>query len=71
MEKKSRRKFVIIAKVDTNTFVKYRSNDINNFLKFALKKYPGLRFANIYSNKGADRGRLIGTYGSKKGLVMN
>jgi len=68
---KPRRKYAIIVKIDSTNFVKYRSNNIENFLKFALKKYPGLRYANIYSNRGADRTKLIGTYGSKKGLVMN
>jgi len=71
MKEKKRKKFAIICKVDSANFVKYRSSNIENFFKFALKKYPGLRYANIFSNTGTNRGQLIGTYGNKKGLVMN
>lgn len=68
MRKKRSRKFVIIAKVDTTQFVKYRSDDYNNLLKFMLNKYSSFRFANIYCNEGANKGKLIFTYGKIKGL---
>lgn len=66
---KNRRKFVIIAKVDNYVFVKYRSNNVENFIyKFLLVKWPGARFANIYSGKGQDKGSLLFTWGKIKGL---
>lgn len=67
-DEKSRRKFIIIAKVDQNTFVKYRCNDLTNLFEFLLRQYPGLLFVNIFSNKGADKGALVYTWGRKKGL---
>jgi len=67
-ENKPRRKFVLIAKVDNTNFVKYRANDLDNAIKFILKKFSGTRFINIFSNKGIDRGKLVYTYGSRKGL---
>ena len=68
MKKKARRKFVIIAKVDSSNFVKYRSDNIDNLLIFLKKKYSDLRFANIYSNQGADQNKLLYTWGKIKGL---
>jgi len=61
--------YSIIIKVNSNKFVKYRSNNlINFFTKFLLQKYPESRFANIYDKKSK---KLIGSWGSKKGLVMS
>ena len=65
---KKRRKFVIIAKVSSENFVKYRTNKIENTIQFIAKKYNGLRYANIFCNDGANRGALVFTYGIKKGL---
>jgi len=62
------KKFVSIAKVDNTTFVKYRFNDIDKYILFQLKKWPDTRFINIFSNKGADKRKLLYTYGRKKGL---
>lgn len=63
-----KRKFVIIAKVDKYSFVKYRCNDLTKLFKFLLDKYPGTLFVNIYSNKGADKGAMLYTWGKIKGL---
>ena len=65
--KKPRRKFVIIAKAQTGNFVKFRTNKIENTLKFLCEKHQ-IFYANIFSNKGANKGLLIYTYGRKKGL---
>lgn len=67
---KNRRKFVAIAKVKNNPehFVKYRFNDLNNFLEFIKRKYPGVLFINVFSNKGINKNMLLYTWGSKKGL---
>lgn len=66
---KPKRKFVVIVKIDSTNFVKYRCNDLQNFFgKFLLKKFPLSRFANVYCNKGMNKGRLEYTWGSKKGL---
>ena len=68
MRKKKSRKFVVIAKVDATQFVKYRSDNYENLLKFMLNKYSLFRFANIYCNEGANKGKLMYTYGKIKGL---
>ena len=66
-DKKPRRKFVIIAKSSAGNFVRFRTNNINKTLTFLIDKYQ-IYFANIFSNKGTNRGLLIYTYGKKKGL---
>ena len=59
----------IIIKVDSVKFVKYRSSNLNNFFnKFLLNKFPHSRFANIYDKK---TGKLVGSWGKHKGLVLN
>lgn len=61
--------FRIIIKVDSQKFVKYRSSNLKNFFtKFLLTKYPDSRFANIYDKK---TGKLVGTWGKHKGLIIN
>jgi len=65
---KSRRKFVIIGKVDKDKFVKYRCNDLTKLFEFLLKEFPGLLFVNVFSNKGAGKGVMLYTWGRKKGL---
>ena len=69
-----RRKYAIIAKVEAapvltkNCFVKYRANDIDKTIKFLHKKWPGFFYANIFSNKGQDKNKMLYTYGKFKGL---
>lgn len=66
---KNKRKFVIIAKVDQYIFVKYRSNNLDNFInKFLKVKYPDVRYANVYAGKGVNIGQLMFTWGRHKGL---
>ena len=61
--------FTIIIKINDKDFVKYRSNNLNNFFnKFLLTKYPLSRFANIYDKKTK---KLVGTWGKYKGLIIN
>jgi hypothetical protein len=64
---KKKKKFAIIAKVNTNQFVKYRSNNLENFFIFLNKKYS-VYYANVFSNTGSDERKLIYTYGKHKGL---
>lgn len=71
----SRRKFVIIAKVNDYgawTFVKYRTNHIEKTLQFINTKFNyTLAYANIYSNRGENIREQIGSYGKKKGLEIS
>lgn len=69
MIKKDKRKYVIIAKVSNDVYVKYRCNDIMNCVNFLKTKYNDFRFANIFSKNGADKGKLLFTYGKFKGLI--
>lgn len=69
MLKKSR-KYIVIAKIQTDHFVKYRSNDIEKVIKFITTKYPPVKFMNIYSNTGDHKGKMLYTWGSKKGLEI-
>jgi hypothetical protein len=67
MLKKSR-KYVVIAKVEADNFVKYRSNNVEKVIKFITTKYPYVRFMNIYCNTGEQRGKMLYTWGRHKGL---
>ncbi len=67
MLKKSR-KYVVIAKIQADQFVKYRSNDIDKVIKFITTKYPPVKFMNIYSNAGDHKGKMLYTWGKNKGL---
>jgi len=69
MKKKDKRKFIIIAKVSNESFVKYRCNDIENCIKFIRSKFIDFRYANIFSKTGVNKGKLLFTYGKHKGLV--
>jgi len=64
---KQKKKFCIIAKINNGSFVKYRSNNLDNFFIFLNKKY-NVYYANVFSNSGADERKLIYTYGKHKGL---
>lgn len=66
--KKHKKKFCIIAKVGAEHFVKYRSNNLENFFNFLVKKYGVVYYANVFSNTGADENKMIFTYGRHKGL---
>ena len=67
MLKKSR-KYVVIAKIEADHFVKYRSNDVNKVIKFIMTKHPPVKFMNIYSNTGEHKGKMLYTWGKNKGL---
>jgi hypothetical protein len=67
MSIKKKKKFCIIAKINTGQFVKYRSNNLDNFFIFLNKKYS-VYYANVFSNTGLDERKLIYTYGKNKGL---
>lgn len=69
LKDRRRKKFVLIAKVTADHFVKYRFNDINNVIEWMLKNYPDLRFINFYYNTGVNKRLKFAEYGSKKGLI--
>ena len=69
-KEKSRKKFVLIAKVNADKFVKYRFNNLQNVLEWMLKTYPDLRFINFYYNTGVNKRPKFAEYGNKKGLIM-
>ena len=68
MQKKDKRKYIIIAKVSNDNFVKYRCNNIENCIKFIRTKFIDFRYANIFAKGGANKGKLLFTYGKFKGL---
>jgi hypothetical protein len=68
MKKKYKKQFCIIAKVDNVNFVKYRTDNLDNCILFLKNKYTGLRYANIFSNRGINENKLLYTYGKIKGL---
>ena len=70
---KSERKFTALAKtgydhtLKQDIFVKYRFNNIDNFLQFIQKKHNPL-YINIYDRIGVNAGKLRYTWGRTKGL---
>ena len=75
MEKKKRplRRYTAIAKIGydntlkQNVMVKYRFNNLDNFIAFLIKKHNPL-YCNIFYLAGEQRGKLCYTWGRKKGL---
>ena len=65
------RKYTIIAKVDKIKFVKYRTNHPQKTIDFIKKKFGDVLYANIYFKTGLNKGLQFGSYGKKKGLVIN
>ena len=68
--KKDYRKYVIIAKVDKDIFVKYRTNNIEKTIAFIKKKYGNCLFANIFYKRGINKGSQFGSWGKNKGLIL-
>lgn len=68
--KKYKKQFCVIAKVDNVNFVKYRTDNLDNCILFLKNKYSGLRYANIFSNRGQNENKLLYTYGKIKGLQI-
>jgi len=66
--KKTKKKYCIIAKVDNVNFVKYRANDLTNVFIFLKNKFPDIRYANVFSNLGVNKNKLMFTWGKNKGL---
>lgn len=69
--KKDYRKYVIIAKVGQEKFVKYRTNHIEKTIAFIKQKYGDCLFANIFYKRGVNKGIKYGSWGKHKGLVLN
>lgn len=72
MGKKKEKRFIAIAKVGYdpgrgNICVKYRFNDLNNFLAFMQRKYTPY-WINIFNKTDPQAGKLVYTWGRKKGL---
>jgi hypothetical protein len=68
--KKDYRKYVIIAKVERDKFVKYRTNNIEKTIAFIKQKYGNCLFANIFYKRGTNKGLQFASYGKNKGLVL-
>ena len=68
MLQKKKRKYILIAKVEPQKFVKYRFNDLNKVIPFMMKKYPGVYWINFYYNTGDHAGKIYYTWGKNKGL---
>jgi len=69
--KNKRKKFVGIAKVRNEigaAFVKYRFNDIDNFVKWCNSRYL-VSYINIYNNREPNRGMQIASWTSKQGML--
>lgn len=67
---KKGRKYVAIAKVDSDKFVKYRTNHPDQCIKFLHSKFPQLRFVNFFYRHGQNKRLLYATYGTKKGFEL-
>ena len=59
------RKYVGIAKIYPDKWVKYRTNKPDNLVMFLKNKYSGLLFVNFYEKKS---GKLIGNWGRNIGF---
>ena len=76
-KKKVTRKYKVIAKVpapetkEGYKFVKYRTNNRENFISFLMTKFSGAYWANFYEAKGENFEKLTASWGCKKGLVIN
>ena len=74
--KRKDRKFTLIAKVDYDPILKqakcvrFKTNNIDNTIKFLQIKFTKLAWINIYGRIGADKGKLLETWGSKKGRQL-
>lgn len=45
------KRYICIAKVNTNKFVKYRLNNLLSFTSFLDKQYPKWRWFNVYEKE--------------------
>lgn len=68
--KKDYRKYVIIAKVEKDKFVKYRTNNIEKTIAFIIQKYGNCLFANIFYKRGVNKGSQFASWGKNKGLIL-
>lgn len=62
------KKFIVIAKIDNQKFVKYHTVYLDKFFIWLLKKYPNFRFANIYDQSTKLQ---IGNFTKKTGIIKN
>ena len=47
--------YLIIVKVDKDSFVKYHSENLLSFVKFLDRSYKGWRWFNVYDKKSRDQ----------------
>jgi hypothetical protein len=59
------RKYVGIAKIYPDKWVKYRTNHPHKLVDFLSKKFEGLLFVNFYEKKS---GKLLGNWGKNMGF---
>lgn len=51
-------KYKIIAKVSSDKFVKYHSENLLSFVKFLDAKYTGWRYFNVFNQSGEQVGNF-------------
>ena len=64
---KSKKKYTVITKIGNNPdgtakTVKYRINNILNYVDFLDKNFSSWTWSNVFSNKGDDKGSQIGSF---------
>lgn len=63
--------YVAIVKLSDNDdgtarCVKYRFNDLLKFTVFLDSKWSGWRWYNVFSNRGRDKGKQLGSFTNKQ-----
>lgn len=59
------KKYKVIAKVETDKFVKYNVNNLLLFTSFLDKNFPTWRWFNVYEYKKDDSGLQIANFTNK------
>ena len=67
----TKRKYIVIAKISAEKFVKYRTNYPEKIIPFLQKKFGSCLYANFYFKSGEKSGFIAGTWGKNKGFQFN
>lgn len=60
-----KKKYKVIAKVDSDKFVKYNVNDLLKFTSFLDRKFENWRWFNVYEYRKKEDGLQIGSFTKK------
>lgn len=60
------KKYKVIAKVDTNKFVKYNVNNLLLFVDFLDKNFGGWRWFNVYEYSKDNVGKQLDSFTSQR-----